>query len=238
MPQHTVSIIPSNLTFESAACLGVAALTAAMTLWKWFGVPIWKTNSQTFPDSEREYLLVWGGSTITGQFAIQIAVQCGLNVIAVTSEKTKSRVQALGAQVVTRDLKTEVEILAEISMIAGESITKAIDLVGRQNTACTLLAVSRSRAVDFAPLSMMGKHSTAKNVSIHTVEMKRFILDEESAVYSKALNQMIEKGLISIPEIQILAGGLSAIENGLDMLKRGDMNGKKLIVPIIDSGLR
>lgn len=238
MPQHTVSIIPRNLTFESAACLGVAALTAAMTLWKWFGVPIWKANPQIVPDAQKEYLLVWGGSTITGQFAIQIAVRCGLSVVAVTSEKTKSRVQALGAQVVTRDLKTEVEILAEISMIAGDDITKAIDLVGPQNTPYTLLAVSRSQSVEFAPLSMMGKHSIAKNVTVHTVEMKRFILDEESAIYSRALNQMIEEDLISIPEIQILAGGLSAIENGLDMLKSGDMKGKKLIVPIIDSSPR
>ena len=206
-----------------------------MTLWKWFGVPIWKATPQIAPDTQKEYLLVWGGSTITGQFAIQIAVRCGLSVVAVTSEKTKSRVQALGAQVVTRDSKSEVEILAEISMIAKDNITKAIDLVGPQNTANTLLAVSRSRPVDFAPLSMMGRHSITKNVTVHTVEMKRFILDEDSAVYSEALNQMIEDNLISIPEIQILAGGLSAIENGLDMLKRGDMKGKKLIVPIIDS---
>ncbi|TVY44836.1 Dehydrogenase [Lachnellula subtilissima] len=238
VPQHTVSPIPNNMTFEAAACLGVAGLTAAMTLWKWLNVLMPSAclgmPQQSLFDRDQEYLLVWGGSTVTGQFAIQIAVRCGLKVIAVTSEKTKGLAEALGAEVVTRDSKAVNEIVGEILAIAGDRITKAIDLVGDKNTVNSLMAVSKSRQVDFAPLAMMGKHSVMENVTVHTVEMKRFVLDEKSSVYSKELNRMIQDGLIRLPEIQILVGGLSVIEEGLELLKRGDMNGRKLVVSMAE----
>jgi NADPH:quinone reductase-like Zn-dependent oxidoreductase len=46
VPQHTVLSIPSDVSFEQAATLGVAALTAAMTLWKWLSVPLPHVKSE------------------------------------------------------------------------------------------------------------------------------------------------------------------------------------------------
>ena len=64
VPSHTVINIPSHLTFDKAASLGVTALTSSMTLHYWLGIPI--NNSNRNPES----LLVWGASTVTGQVCI------------------------------------------------------------------------------------------------------------------------------------------------------------------------
>jgi NADPH:quinone reductase-like Zn-dependent oxidoreductase len=230
VPAHTVLPLPKGLGFDNAACLGVAGLTAAMTLWRWLGVPMSPSPSS----STEKYLLIWGGSTITGQFAIQIAQRCGIKVLAVTSEKTSSLASTLGASVVTRDGKTGEEIVKEIRSIGGDNITRAIDLVGTTTASCCLLALSMSKPCLFAPLAMISsKAIVPSNVKVETVEMKQFVLNPENRVYALELNRLVEEGKLVLPSVDVLEGGLDVITVGLERLKGGDMRGRKMVVRMI-----
>ncbi|RDW82650.1 hypothetical protein BP6252_03762 [Coleophoma cylindrospora] len=234
VPQHTVLPIPGDLDFESAACLGVAALTAAMTLWKWLQVPrVARTPSlvDSVPENEKDCLLIWGGSTVTGQFAIQIAVQSGLEVIAVTSSKTEALAQSLGAHtVVVRDGKTNDEIVEQIKAIGDDRITRALDLVGNATAPFSLKCLSPTKPCLFAPLAMMKTQEVPANIEILNVEMKQFVLDKSSTAYAEDLNYLLEHKRLKLPELDVLKGGLSAVVGGLERLKKGDMGGKKLVV--------
>lgn len=235
MPGHTVTVIPANTTFEQAACLGVAGLTSAMSLWKWLQVPgSPRIEARTISISRSGYLLIWGGSTITAQFAIQIALLGGLTVIAVTSEKTKPLVEELGASfVVTRDGKTGEEIVKEIRAIGGDDITRCVDLVGRTTASHCLKALSKTKQALFAPLAMISEDVVVPaNVKVEIVEMKQFVLDPAATSYSLALNKLVDGKKVTLPEIEIVDGGLSAIQEGLERLKRGDMAGKKVVVKL------
>lgn len=226
-----MTVIPADTTFEQAACLGVAGLTSAMSLWKWLQVPgSPKIETRTIPGSG--YLLIWGGSTITAQFAIQIALLGGLKVIAVTSEKTKPLVDKLGASfVITRDRKSGEEIVKEIRAIGGDDITRCIDLVGTTTANHCLQALSKTKQALFAPLAMISKDAVVPaNVKVETVEMKQFVMDPASGIYSLAFNRLVDEKKVTLPEIEIVSGGLSAIQGGLERLKRGDMAGKKMVV--------
>ena len=231
VPQHTVCPIPQGLSFEEASCLGVAALTAAMALWRWLQVPGSPTE-ETHTIPKTGILLIWGGSTITAQFAIQLAVIAGLKVVAVTSSKTMPLAKSLGAaHVVTRDGKSGDEIVAEIRSICGDTITRGIDLVGTETANHCLRALSQSQLALFAPLAMLSSKAVVpENISVETVEMKQFVLDPSSQVYSSRLNKLIEEKRIMLPQIEVLEGGLDNIQNGLERLKKGDMAGKKVIV--------
>ncbi|KAF2808487.1 GroES-like protein [Mytilinidion resinicola] len=232
VPEHTVLPIPANLDFESAACLGVAALTAGMALWKWLGVPLPETTGALKESHESDWLLIWGGSTVTGQFATQYAIASGLNVITVTSERTKNLSQRLGAtHVVSRDGKSDDEIVSEIKAVTGGKVTRAIDLVGPKTATLVLQCVSETFAVEFAPLAMMSsKQVVPENVTAHTVEMKQFVLDRSNTFYAEELNRMLQSGELKLPEIHVMDGGLEVVVSGLDMLKKGDMGGKKMVV--------
>ncbi|CAJ2503003.1 Uu.00g103970.m01.CDS01 [Anthostomella pinea] len=229
VPSHTVLPIPSTVSFEAAACLGVAALTAAMTLWKWLGVPI---PSTTTDDSEEQWLLIWGGSTVTGQFATQIASLSGIKVITVNSAETKALSEKLGAShVVVRDEKTDEELVDEIRQVTGGRITRAIDLVGTKTASLALDAVSKDAPVAFAPLAMMSSsHVIPENVIVHTVEMKQFVLDKGNVCYTEELGKLLEAGKLILPELHLVEGGLDVVQEGLEMLKKGNMKGKKLVV--------
>ncbi|KAH6649189.1 chaperonin 10-like protein [Truncatella angustata] len=229
VPSHTVLPIPSTVPFEAAACLGVAALTAGMTLWKWLGVP---TPSSTIEVSKTEWLLIWGGSTVTGQFATQLAVHSGLNVITVTSAETKALSEKLGASyVVVRDGKSDDQLIKEVRDNTSGRITRAIDLVGTKTAAICLRSVSTEVIVAFAPLAMMsGSQEVPENVVVHTVEMKQFVLDKTNVCYTEELGNLLESGSVILPDLHIIEGGLDAVQEGLEMLKRGSLKGKKLVV--------
>lgn len=226
-PEHTVLILPEPLSFEEAACLGVAGLTAAMTIWKWFEVPMIPSAS-----TSEQFVLIWGGSTTTGQFAVQIAVEAGLKVIAVASQRMKLRLLDLGAHhVVARDGRSLADIASKVQQIGGDDIVYGIDLVGPNSAIHGIGCLSRQRAAKFAPLAMPAPLIDApKNVEVVNVEMKRFVLDPTSREYAARLTELVAKGGVRVPERVVLTGGLAAVEDGLSRLRSGETGGKKLVI--------
>lgn len=71
-----------------------------------------------------------------------------------------------------------------------------------------------------------------QNVSIAPVEMKRFIIEDGNRLYAEALNRLVGSGVVTVPEVEVLHGGLQRVEEGLQTLKRGDLSGRKLVVRI------
>lgn len=270
VPQHTVLPIPPNISFEEASCLGVAGLTAAMTLWKWMKVPmpgevtleglptppqspeeLWDGYGTPFlstplsawsQENPDEWILIWGGSTITGQFATQLAKLSNLKAITVTSARTASLSKSLGAEhVIVRDGLSPSDIIAEIECVTKGHIAYAIDIVGETTAALVLQALSSDpqrkvlsgRQVPFAPLAFMKSgQEVPDTVQVENVEMKRFILDTESDKYAWEMNRLLEAGQLRLPELEVLDGGLEAIPAALELLRKGDMGGRKLVVRI------
>ncbi|KAH9984704.1 GroES-like protein [Xylariaceae sp. FL0662B] len=231
VPSHTVLHIPSTVRFEAAACLGVAALTAAMTLWKWLDVAMPSSNTKS---DQEEWLLIWGGSTVTGQFATQLAKLSGIQVVTVNSAETKLISENLGANyVVVRDDKTNEALVDEIRSVTNGRITRVIDLVGPKTAALALDVVSKDAPVSFAPLAMMSSsQATPGNVTVHTVEMKQFVLDRSNVCYTEELGKLLEDGKIILPELHLIEGGLHVVQESLEILKKGKMKGRKLVVRI------
>ena len=155
-----------------------------------------------------------------------------MKVIAVASSKTKTLVESLGeAHVIVRDGKSGDEIVTEIRGIARNDITRAIDLVGTETAQYCLNALSTEKECIFAPLATISSQAVVpSNVTVETVEMKQFVLDPASRVYAWELGNLIEDGSLKLPSIDVLEGGLDSVQMGLERLKRGDMQGRKLIV--------
>jgi NADPH:quinone reductase-like Zn-dependent oxidoreductase len=239
VPSHTVLPIPEGVEVEKAACLGVPALTAGMTLWKWLDVPFEEQpilSHDSMDEEDEEYLLIWGGATSTGQFAIQFAANAGQKTIVVASSRTGQLMKDLGAtHVVERCNKTNEEIVAEVKALGQGRITKAIDLVGAPTAKHTLSALSPHPSPEkkslFAPLAMMkGDEVVPGHVEVLTVEMKRFVLDSESKMYAEKLNELVGSGTLRLPEVHVLDGGLEVVEEGLERIRKGDLVGKKVVV--------
>jgi NADPH:quinone reductase-like Zn-dependent oxidoreductase len=82
---HMTSAIPKSMSYETACVLPLALSTAACALFQkdYLALPFPTTS----PIPSGKTLLVWGGSTSVGCYAIQLARAAGYEVIATASPK-------------------------------------------------------------------------------------------------------------------------------------------------------
>jgi NADPH:quinone reductase-like Zn-dependent oxidoreductase len=122
-----VIAIPDKVTFENAAQLGVACFTVCQTLYQCLGLP---TPLQ--PVSVPKDILIWSGTSATGQYAVQFATLAGLRVISTSSTKNIDFVKSLGADEVFdyADSKTPKRILSA----TGGALKYAMDCISEGMT--------------------------------------------------------------------------------------------------------
>ena len=88
VPEHTLARIPSGVTFEQAAALPVAALTALQAL----------CGKSTVQPGQR--MLICGAGGGVGNYAVQLAKHFGVEVTAVCGASNVPLVKSLGADTV------------------------------------------------------------------------------------------------------------------------------------------
>lgn len=104
--QHLLAKIPANISFEEAAAVPLAGLTA------------WQALFNHGKLKKGETVLIHAGAGGVGTYAIQLAKNIGAKVITTASEKNHDLLVGLGADQVI-DYKTEnfVDILDEVDLV-------------------------------------------------------------------------------------------------------------------------
>lgn len=123
---------PQNLSFEEAAALPLAGMTA------------WEALTDHAHLKAGESVLIHGGSGGVGHLAIQFAKALGATVITTTSEKNADFVHSIGAdRVISYDKEDFVEVLGPsvdvvFDMIGGDVLTKSYDVLARGGRLVTI----------------------------------------------------------------------------------------------------
>jgi NADPH:quinone reductase-like Zn-dependent oxidoreductase len=117
VPEENLVKISDNVSFEEAAALPIAGLTAYHAI---FGTVDLKPDDVFF---------IWGGSGGLGTFAVQLAKQKGAKVIATVGKNYKKSVlESLGADLVLNH--HEDDVVAETRKFAPKGVDLLIDYVG------------------------------------------------------------------------------------------------------------
>lgn len=113
-PVRTLARKPKNATWEQAASLPLAGLTAYQSL------------VHTLQITEQDTVLIHAAAGGVGSLATQIAVACGARVIGTASERNHEYLRSIGAEPVTYG-----DGLAErIQELAPNGVSAVLDLVG------------------------------------------------------------------------------------------------------------
>lgn len=181
-----------------------------------------------------DWIAIWGGSSTTALFVSQMASMAGLKVILVAdTAKHGARLKVVhGGHIVdSHQPDRAVEIIRSIT---GGRLRYAIDTVGKE-TATTLAkclaqhSAERTHLVGLAGLPI----SRNDNMVFHSVPMKLF---HEIAEVGDALMEWLEvalaKARLTLPEVTVIDGGLSAVNEGLDQMRKGLVSGRRLVVSI------
>jgi NADPH:quinone reductase-like Zn-dependent oxidoreductase len=123
--------IPDGWSFEEAAQLGVAPITALQCLHETLELPSPFGARSTAEQSQRT-ILIWGGASAVGQYAIQFAKLCGLRVLTTASSKNFDLVRGLGADEVF-DYRDEGAV-EKIRAATGNALDIAIDTISEGKT--------------------------------------------------------------------------------------------------------
>jgi NADPH2:quinone reductase len=115
VPDAYVARKPESLSFEQAAAIPLAGLTAYQALFRAAGL------------TAGERMLVSAAAGGVGSFAVQLAIDAGAEVIGVASEQHRDRVLELGAYEVIDRSRDVVEAVREL---VPEGVDVAFDLYG------------------------------------------------------------------------------------------------------------
>ena len=123
--------IPDGWSFEEAAQLGVPPFTALQALHQSLELPSpFETSSTANP---QRTILIWGGASAVGQYAIQFVKLYGLRVLATASSKNFDLLKGLGADEVF-DYRDE-GVVEKIRAATGNALEIAFDTISEGKTA-------------------------------------------------------------------------------------------------------
>ncbi|KAK7679616.1 hypothetical protein QCA50_017327 [Cerrena zonata] len=232
--------VPSNMSHDEASTLPACALTAVHAFYTDYIpthdigganlVPFWKEGGKYAGTP----IVVFGGASSNGQFAIQLARLSGLSpIIATASPHNEGLLKSLGAtHVVNRNL-TPTDLKSTIQEITSKPIQLIYDAIATeetQNLAYDVLKSGGKLLLALPSVIDQTKITSDKQV-LHFVG-KTYLpglsaIDKE---FYAVLPTYLKSGDIKplIPES--LPGGLHSISEGLGRLKRNELTARKLIV--------
>ncbi|KAA1476154.1 GroES-like protein [Dentipellis sp. KUC8613] len=235
---------PDNITDEEAATVPLAIFSALQ------GLHLIADFPKRAPLGGRP-LLVWGGSSSVGQYAIQLARIAGYKVITTASPKHHAFVKSLGAAVA-------------IDYRAPDVVEQIIAASGRGGVDFVYDAISENGSIELAARAFRkdGPRKSAvvlppdlsnldPTVEYHLVMPCAFLdydfdLGEEYFPRNKAhVNLALDlianaadwfkEGRLKPNPVTVRPGGLSGIPAGLEFMKAGKVSGTKLVYRVADT---
>ncbi|KAH7227135.1 chaperonin 10-like protein [Fusarium redolens] len=234
--------IPDSLTFEEAATLGVGITTVGQGLYQSLKLPL-----PDKPSPNREYLLIYGGSTATGALAIQFAKLSGLRVLVTASPKHFDYVRDLGADAVF-DYKSET-LVEELRKYTGGHLKYVFDCISTEDTARKAVSVlgaggsySALRILPENVVAWIGERASYNMTLAYTAIGEAFQFGPhtfpakpEDAAFARDFwilaEGLLAEGKIRVhkPKVNTDGSGLAAVLKGLDEVRNGTVSGEKLV---------
>lgn len=223
-----VQKIPGNLSYEQAAVLPLCLSTAASAVFDALGL--------TLPPSSQgsgKTVLIWGGSSVVGSCAIQLAVNSGYDVIATSSTRNFQHCLDLGASHVIDYTAPDVEEQI-LNSLKGKDVFGAVEAVWKDTNMAVLCNVlekcgGRKVLASVMPIPEYKKDDITVRPAMSTVDSKNTNYIWQEYIYN-ALND--GKFKVS-PAPTIIGQGLDSIQTGLDKLAAG-VSAQKIVVNEID----
>lgn len=233
--EEAVAALPDHMSFEEG-CMIPLCFTTALTALPNMGVSL----DTTFSRQDKQALLIWGGASSVGTFAIQTAKMMGFVVYATASPKHHEYLKTLGAhamfdyraddvvaQIVDAVRKDGVKLTHAHCVVEG-SLQPVLDVL--KQTKGTAPAKVASSAV------LRDDHPTLDNTEIKfnlpslTDKAER---DEHiRKCFHEWLADSLQSGrIVPSPRMQVEEGGLEGLNLALDKLKAG-VSCTKIVVPI------
>ncbi|KAF9045142.1 chaperonin 10-like protein [Panaeolus papilionaceus] len=236
--------LPDDITFEDAAQLGTSCIAACQALYQVLDLPTPYEKDRT---EERRDILIWSGSSSTGQYAVQLAALSGLRVISTSSPANFDLVKSLGAEEVYdyNDSRTQKRIF---SSTKGE-LRSAIDCFSSGTTPGQIsgsLSKEGGKIVTMLPYNSRKQGVTTEFVHVFTIFGETVDLPgihvpaspelyAQGVRYSQLITQLLAEKKLRLGPIRVIPGGLAGIDQGVTLMRSSKVHAEKLVFRISDT---
>ncbi|KAI0305806.1 dehydrogenase [Multifurca ochricompacta] len=243
--------IPDTWSSEDAAQLGVAPLTALRVLYEILKLPEPLRTPAAQPQIQIQLqipILISGGATSVGQYAIQFAKFSGLYVIATASQRNFGLVHSLGADLVV-DYGDPVAAVKQIR-VAAPNLEHAVDCVG-EGTSPKIVIASFNGKGTLAQLTLSPYNPVpVEGVKIISSVIFEWIgkdydfpvpftaspkLKENGRKWVRVLSELLLKTNLRPNPVMIQPHGLASVEEGFQYMSEGKVSAQKITYRIADT---
>ncbi|KAJ7723553.1 putative zinc binding dehydrogenase [Mycena metata] len=233
-PSEAVVALPEALSFEQGAIVPMGAM-AALNAWTTLGILL----DTKYSPQDKQGVLIWGGASSVGTYAVQSAKSLGFTVYATASPKHHDYLKKLGADALFdyKDADVVSQIVAAVKK-DGVTLHNAHAVTpGALQPTLDVLKETKGDAVAKVAHSppLLPGHPTLEKTEI-TFNYPA----QDPAARAKNLYQSFHGWLaprlqsgavVPSPHIQVEGGGLEGLNAALDKLRAG-VSGTKIVVPI------
>nr|A0A7L9EZZ4.1 RecName: Full=Trans-enoyl reductase xenG; AltName: Full=Xenoacremones biosynthesis cluster protein G [Xenoacremonium sp. BF-2018a]QOJ72665.1 XenG [Xenoacremonium sp. BF-2018a] len=243
--------VPDNLSWEQAAAIGCATTsTVGMALWISMKLPGTPEN----PIKEPKLVLVYGGSTASGTFAIQLLKLSGYKVVTTCSPKNFKLVEEYGAD---KAFDYHSATCGEdIRAYTNNTLEYALDIITEARTIRHCYAAigrggGRYCGFELLPEDLIATmRKSVKAEWVMGLEMTGLEIDLPGGYYRKANPELhtwfcdwkeryvalFGSGKTKTHPITVRQGGLEKVIDGIESMRRREVSGEKIVYPLYIKG--
>ncbi|KAF2753210.1 putative alcohol dehydrogenase [Pseudovirgaria hyperparasitica] len=231
--------IPASMSFEEASGIGMAAITSGQAMFQKMEMSL-----PTKPIEKKEYLLVYGGSTVCGTLAVQYANIAGYSVITTCSPRNFELCTSRGAEA-TFDYN-DPDCGQKIHDFTKGKLKLCYDTIGSDEgiqicmTALTTESGSRYGTLAMKPIPRQDVIYT-DSICLKALgeDIPMFPVTKEDYDFGKlitgATEQLLADQRLRPHPIKKCEKGLAGIIDGIDFMKTGQVSGEKLVYVVSET---
>lgn len=242
-PEWMTFHLPHNVTFEEAATLPLAAMTAALSLYVDMGLPPpWNPHPNNAPKIP---LVIYGVSTACGAFAAKYARLSGLGPLIGIAGRASDYAKTLVDYVVDYR-QSEDALVDEIGDILSKEglgrkapyVLDAISENGTIETTLRFIDLNGGTVSTLLPTTTFAKDKEkfrypAGMKGINTADPLVFTVRRDFGyLWSRYMTRLVQDGRLTGHPYQVVPGGLKGVLTGLQNLKSGKASAIKYVYRI------
>ena len=248
-PDWTTFHIPHNVSFEEAATIPIAALTAALALYVDLRLPPPYDPRETAESGgEKSPILIYGVSSAVGAFAAKLARLSRLGPIIGVAGRAGDFAKSLVDYVVDYRGGEDALVAAVEAILAKEglggkvrTVFDAISEEGSLEATLRFIDPNGGAVSTVLPPNLFAKDKDSfkyppgvkvVNSALVHVHLKKRDL---GYLWSRYLGRLLEDGRLKAHPYEVIPGGLNGVLTGLKNLKNGKASGVKYVYRIEDT---
>ncbi|KAL7930673.1 GroES-like protein [Trichoderma chlorosporum] len=243
VPASTTFLLPPNISLESGAGLPLSIMTAALALYQYLGVSLPTTIGNS---SRKTPILIWGGATAVGAYALQLAKLSKLGPIITVAGNGIDFVRSLNAADHIIDYRKG-DVTQQILAAAGtDGVKLAFDAVsgnGSYERITEVLLASGGGHINMVDPPTDQNWTFPNNIKFtrtfvaSAYHVSHSFINEEQAhadgefayFFYRYLSHLLAEGKFRPHPVEVLPNGLDGIVDGVQALFDGKVSAKKLV---------